>query len=150
MRHLVISLLLVLFISSSMCEKKTFTFKSTENGALESLNVKIGDEVEITLDENPTTGYQWMIPEYEEGYNYIWSLKESTYTSAPNQSGMVGVGGKRTFILNVNLTGNEIVTFVYGRPWLYPQAIQQYNATGVFDASIMEGIAIQLELKSTS
>ncbi len=122
-----------------------FSFRSTENGNKESINVRTGDKIKITLEENPTTGYEWMIPEAIEKYNVIWSLLSSEYERKPSR-GMVGVGGKRTIILSVDRPGNEFLTFVYGRPWLYDNAMESFKKTGYFNAEIMQGDAVQLNI----
>ena len=138
---------IVAFVAS---EKIVHNFKTTENGTIETQKWHKGDQIELNFSENQTTGYQWMIPEEIEGYNLIWSLNSSTYVTDKHPEGMVGVGGTRTFVLDINDTGSEIVTFVYGRPWLYNNTMAAYNATGNFDASIMEGNAVQLEIQSTA
>ena len=143
-------ILLLAFATFASCERIVHNFKSAENGVVETQKCKVGDTIELNFDENPTTGYEWIIPEEKEGWNYIWSLKESTYTSNSNPSGMVGVGGKRKFVLDINLPGEEIATFVYGRPWLYDNAMSAYRTTGNFDASIMEGQAVQLDIQSSA
>mmetsp|Transcript_17076 Transcript_17076/g.19083 ORF Transcript_17076/g.19083 Transcript_17076/m.19083 type:complete len:101 (+) Transcript_17076:180-482(+) len=97
------------------------------------------------MDENPTTGYQWLIPEEVEGFNMIWSLESSDFQPSAN-NGMVGVGGVRTFVLAVNSPGTEHLTFVYGRPWLYNNAMEDYRLTGSFHANVMEGRAVQLNI----
>ena len=89
-----------------------------------------------------------MIPEQMEGFNYIWVLDESTFTPPP-KTGMVGVGGVRTFVLSVVKSGNEHLTFAYGKSWLYNQTISEYYKSGKFNASIMEGYAIQLGIEAS-
>ena len=125
-----------------------FNFRSTADGSFETVNCHRGDRIRIQLEENPTTGYQWIIPEEAEGFNVIWSLESSDYQGSPN-NGMMGVGGTRTFILDINDSGNEYLTFVYGRPWLYDDAIADFRRTGYFNAGIMEGTAIQLTINSS-
>mmetsp|Transcript_24691 Transcript_24691/g.24504 ORF Transcript_24691/g.24504 Transcript_24691/m.24504 type:complete len:90 (+) Transcript_24691:213-482(+) len=86
-----------------------------------------------------------MVPEAVEEYNVIWSLDSSEYESSPS-NGMVGVGGTRTIVLSVNKPGDEMLTFVYGRPWLYEKAIDAFIKVGYFNAQLMEGHAIQLNI----
>ena len=125
-----------------------FNFSSFAPGFSQSLSCHSGDRIRIRLEENPTTGYQWMIPEDIENLNVIWSLESSEYVSNNNNSGMVGVGGIRTFILSVNSPGEEKLTFVYGRPWLYDNTMENYRNTGIFDPSIMQGNAVQLVINA--
>ncbi|CAI2383444.1 unnamed protein product [Moneuplotes crassus] len=123
------------------------SWTSPQNGAQESVDVSVGDRVTFTLDENPTTGYQWMIPEEIEGYNAIWTLESSEY-NGPN-SNLDGAGGSRTFVLAVNQPGTEILTLAYGRPWLYDTVMDSYQSTGYFDPSLMQGWAMQLQINAS-
>ena len=142
MRTTIIALLL-LTITFVMSEKLTLDLRG-KSGGFETISTKVKDQVEITLFENPTTGYQWIIPELQEGFNWIWSLQNDLYVQDNSNGNMVGVGGTRTFLLDINKAGNEHFTLVYGHPWLYDQTIEDFYKTGRFDASIMEGYAIQV------
>ena len=100
------------------------------------------------MNETPSTGYQWIIPEERERYNYIWSLFSSDYIPN-NDRKRFGVSGKRQFIIKIDKIGYEHFTLVYGREWKYNEAVDNYVQNGIFDPKIMEGIAIQLVINST-
>ena len=140
--------MLVLAVLSTSQNLLEYQFSSIDNGTLETVQCQVGDRISITLDENQTTGYSWMIPEEREGFNEIWTLVGDTSESNPS-NGMVGVGGTHTFTIQVNEAGVEHFTLVYGRPWLYDNAIDEYYRTGSFSAAIMEGTAIQLRIDAS-
>ena len=102
------------------------------------------------MNENPTTGFAWIIPEVKEHFNYIWTLEDSEYTQDNNPKGLVGVGGTRKFLIGIEKPGDEFLTLVYGRPWLYNQTITDFYKTGKFNATLMEGHAFQLGIEAQS
>ncbi|HEX9107715.1 MAG TPA: protease inhibitor I42 family protein [Longimicrobiales bacterium] len=59
------------------------------NGRL--LDVRPGDELQIELGENPTTGYRWRVADVGDG------LVATGSSYAPEGSG-VGAGGRRTLV----------------------------------------------------
>ncbi len=73
-------------------------------------SVSIGDTVEITLPEIPTTGYQW-----------AWTLPAGArpvldeYVAAP--PGRPGQGGQRRLVLELGRPGRHRVLAELARPW---------------------------------
>jgi len=90
--------------------KKMFTFTEADNG-------KTGDITQntrfaIELAENPTTGFMWnatLSPGLE--------LQSSDYRQSPAATGMVGVGGTRTWIIIAKDLGNQKFSASYRRSW---------------------------------
>ena len=82
-------------------------------------------------------------------WDSIWNVESSDYAEGDNSDEKVGVSGKRTFVINVNDKGKSYITFIYGKPWLYDNTLEVYSKTGLLDASIMEGIAIQLGIETS-
>ena len=148
MKSICLLIALAIVISLVSTSKVDFHFKSVEDGNFESVVCQVDDQIEVHLAENPTTGYQWMIPEEKEGFNSIWSLKESTYEQTSTGTQMLGQGGIHTFLLGCDFAGTEHLTFVYGRPELYDRAIKEWQSIGTFDALTMGGKAIQLKITS--
>lgn len=104
--------------------------------------------VSVVLDENPTTGYGWTYTASAEGL-----LKEisSEYAQDANSAGLMGAGGKRTWVFEGAAQGDVMLRFVYARPFeegtapvrtvsyfyrigedLQPSLRGQVEATGIF------------------
>lgn len=66
---------------------------------------------ELTLHENPTTGYSWTVQTDS-------SIKvESTYTADNSDKTLVGGGGKRTFTFTPSKDGTYHIVFTHLRNW---------------------------------
>ena len=98
--------MLFLLASCATCQKKT---------------------VSIELDENPTTGYRWEFFTDDE----ILLLVEDNYTTQ-SQEGIVGAGGKRTFVFEVLKDEDTTIDFYYRRSWEpfpdSPSCTYKYNS----------------------
>ena len=71
------------------------------------------DKVTLTFDGNATTGYTWQV---DDGGTDVVKIEES-YKEDDHEKGMVGVGGKDTFVITPLKEGTADVTFTYGRSW---------------------------------
>ncbi len=72
-----------------------------------------GTKIEILLDANPTTGYNW---EYEiDGDSAVFVSED--YKQRPGTEGMGGAGGTDTFVFEAVKPGRSEITFTYLRPW---------------------------------
>ena len=144
-----IAILVLCALASSITARKIdFHFKSVNDGTFESVTCQVGDQIEIHLAENPSTGFQWIIPEEKEKLNSIWSVKESKFEGVTISQSRSGEGGMHVFLLSCDYAGTEHLTFVYGKPELYARAIKEWKEIGTFDALTMGGKAIQLKITS--
>ena len=70
----------------------------------------------VTLASNPTTGYQWLIQQYDET---LLTLTSSQYV--PPNTKVMGAPGQIVFNFavksGVTRPKNSIIQFVYRRPW---------------------------------
>ena len=69
----------------------------------------------LTLESNPTTGYQWIVEQDPEIFDISSEYKEDTVEGTTEQ--MVGVGGKETFTLTPKKEGRTKINFLYKQPW---------------------------------
>ena len=84
----------------------------TDNGR--TVNVHLGDTVQVALRENATTGYRWAIDRYDE--EFIEAIgSESHY--APDTKNSVGVGGTVAFIFRGKKAGTGEVVLKNWRHW---------------------------------
>jgi inhibitor of cysteine peptidase len=77
------------------------------------INASLGKEFTISLESNPSTGFEWWT---KFDPNYL-SLMSSTFVSGNEKSGMVGVPGKETFTFNAKIAGNTDVNMLLLQPW---------------------------------
>jgi predicted secreted protein len=85
-------------------------YGENDNGL--TVDASPGSEFAVVLDENPTTGYMWNAT-LTSGLFLI----NDTYEVNPHPEGMVGVGGKRTWLMRADAPGQQEFYAVYGRPW---------------------------------
>jgi inhibitor of cysteine peptidase len=97
-----------LFITS--CAPSVIRLNDTDNGR--KLELREGQEIVVSLESNPTTGYIWEISNIGDGI--IAQVGETTYES---KSDLVGAGGIQVFRLKANESGVTDLNFVYHRPW---------------------------------
>jgi len=88
-----------------------FAVRNTENSNV--IETNIGKSFAITLDSNPTTGYQWQIArQLDTG---LLELVDSQYISS--KTDLVGAPGKEEWSFKAIRAGKAIISFDYVRPW---------------------------------
>ena len=93
------------------------------------IDIKAGEQFMITLDSNPTTGYSW---EASFDKNMLDQVN-SDYKQDQSKPGIVGVGGKHTFIFKGLKTGSTQIKLLYKRPWEQQSADAK---TSIFNVTI--------------
>lgn len=84
---------------------------ASDNGT--KVNAFVGQELVITLDGNPSTGYTWESKDMDP--TMFLQDGETQFTSSnPN---VVGSGGTQTLTIKILKTGTATLTFIYHRPW---------------------------------
>ena len=84
---------------------------TSDNGT--KVNAFDGQELVITLDGNPSTGYTWETKDLDP--TMFLQVGETQFTSSnPN---LVGSGGTQTLTIRTLKTGTATLTLVYHRPW---------------------------------
>ena len=78
------------------------------------LEMNVGQTLELTLPENPTTGYIWQVAKPQN----ILKVEE-IYQQDPlkGQQAMVGVGGEKLFRFTALQPGEEWIHVKHSRPW---------------------------------
>ncbi len=76
-----------------------------------TVHVHKGDSISVKLDENPTTGYRWVVETVD---NQILELLGSSYS--PLETG-IGAGGLRSFNFLVKLQGKANLQLKLIREW---------------------------------
>lgn len=75
-----------------------------------TINMKPDDTLEIVLDSNPTTGYQWKALPWDT--EVIKQIDKPVYKS---RSEAIGSGGELTFYFKALSTGRTSLEFIYFR-----------------------------------
>lgn len=100
-----------------------------DNGRTNS--VKAGEEIEIVLKGNPTTGYEWTLD--SSATNRLQQVGKAEYLQ-DQQAGknlMVGVGGQFVFKFKAVEQGAGNIKLVYRRSWETTDCDRVYSV--VFD-----------------
>jgi inhibitor of cysteine peptidase len=77
------------------------------------IKAQVGHNITIILKSNPTTGYQWQIAKPLD--ETTLKLMSSEYL--PDQTNLVGVGGKQVWRFKALKPGETSISFKYVRPW---------------------------------
>jgi inhibitor of cysteine peptidase len=88
----------------------------TEEDAGRTLDLRVGDQLMVVLQGNPTTGYEWSNALLYE-YAVLRALAEPEYRPTSMDTGMVGAGGLYLFRFEAVDVGSQAFRFVYQRPW---------------------------------
>jgi inhibitor of cysteine peptidase len=97
-------------LSLSACTSSQ-TLSLTKADAGKSIDLKHGDEIEIKLEGNITTGYAWEASDYD---NTVLEMvgEEPEYKS---DSSLVGAGGMFTFRFRARAAGSTTLNLIYYR-----------------------------------
>ena len=78
------------------------------------VTIKAGQEVEVELKANATTGYSWQYITYVKDDGIVEEVDER-YVADENPEGMVGVGGKSFYKIKTLKPGEAIIVANYVR-----------------------------------
>ncbi len=86
--------------------------KLTETDAGSTVEMNVGDMLEVMLEGNPTTGYDWEMASGDAAV--LEQLGASTYKA---DSDLMGAGGQVTLRFKAVAAGQTTLQLVYHRPW---------------------------------
>jgi len=84
--------------------------EADEGGAFELQ--RIGDQLVVALEGNPTTGYTWAVEAMDE--NILQQVEDADFLP---DSDAIGAGGKLVMHFRAMATGQTTLRLVYHRPW---------------------------------
>jgi inhibitor of cysteine peptidase len=117
---LVLLVLSIVLVGGATAAK--FSFGETDNE--KTVSAFPGDIIVLSLPENPSTGFRWMM----ETSGCIFTLS-SSYT--PSGTGRIGAGGTRVWRFMVNGTGSGEISAVYRQPWMPVTGAEEHFALHV-------------------
>ena len=77
------------------------------------VNMQIGEQMTVTLDGNPSTGYTWEAKDLDA--TMFQQVGDPVFISS--NPGMVGSGGSLTLTFKALTAGKAVLTLIYHRPW---------------------------------
>jgi inhibitor of cysteine peptidase len=84
----------------------------TEEDSGRDVSVALGDELRVSLKENPTTGYGWSVLPMRPA---VLELEDSAFTLGRDAG--VGGGGRRTFRFRAAAVGRAVLDLELRQPW---------------------------------
>jgi inhibitor of cysteine peptidase len=101
----------MIILATACSPAKPVNLTAADKGS--QVSVKVGGQVVITLDGNPSTGYTWEAQGLDT--TIFKQVGEATFVSS--DPGLVGAGGTLTLTFNVLKAGTASLTLEYHRPW---------------------------------
>lgn len=84
----------------------------TETDAGRSVELRLGDELQVSLPANPTTGYQWEVNAVDDAI-----LRPLGVPTFEPHGGAVGGGGKMIMRFEAVGSGPTVLKLIYRRPF---------------------------------
>jgi inhibitor of cysteine peptidase len=103
------------------------TTRLSEEDAGSTVELRVGDTMEVVLDGNPTTGFSWETAAVDA--SVLKQLGEPGFEPA---TALIGSGGKFTFRFEAVASGQTLLKLVYHRPWekdVPPEKTFEVNVT---------------------
>ena len=93
------------------------------------VEITVGGSLTITLESNPTTGFQWELTEITDQT----VLQQTDHEFKPPETGApVGAGGEEVWTFKGLKAGESIISMEYSRPWEGGEkAVETFNLTVV-------------------
>ena len=107
----VFALLVSLLVLTTGCGARQVRLSAADEG--KQVTIHTGEQLVISLDGNPTTGYTWEAQDLDASlFRQVGEVKFDS--SSP---GLLGSGGVQTLTLAALKPGTTTLTLVYHRPW---------------------------------
>jgi len=106
-----VTLAVVLIPATSCSPAKQVTLTAKDNGS--QVDVKVGGQMVIALDSNPSTGYTWEAKDLDT--SMFEQVGDPMFSSS--NPGLVGSGGTLTLTFKSLKAGTAALKLVYHRPW---------------------------------
>jgi inhibitor of cysteine peptidase len=91
---------------------------ATEGQAADqTLRLAIGQSATIELQENPSTGYRWVVDTKTSSNLSILHIDDRGFSRNAANSHLLGAPGVHRWSVKAESPGSASITFVYGRPW---------------------------------
>ena len=112
-RILFVIVLAAVLVPTAGCGSKQIEVTSAGNG--KNFKVKVGEQIVVVLEGNPSTGYIWEAKDLDA--SMIQQVGETEFKSSNSNPGFAGAGGTLTLKFRALKVGTTSMTLVYHRPW---------------------------------
>lgn len=112
---------LVLILAMVLCACQDATQIVENNG--DEIAVRTGDRFDVTLEGNPTTGYDWYVDETDES---VVTLADRSFEPS---SSAIGAGGMVTLTFEAVGPGTAHVRLVYERSFEEVEPLEDFTFT---------------------
>ena len=111
MKTVVILILIVTILGKNIVH---YINHREEGVSVANIECNIGDVVELVASAQPSTGFSWIVPQFQLGMLEHVNFKEDKLGEPP-----VRAGGSQTFTykLSCDTVGTQNIDFIYGREW---------------------------------
>ena len=104
--------------------------KLTDADNRKAVTVKVGDNIQVVLSGNPTTGYTWSASLSDKDTAVLQQQGDQVYVQQNTAPSVVGAGGTFTFTFKAAAAGKVTLALGYARPFEAGVApIQTYTVT---------------------
>ena len=128
---------------ASQAAEFKYTQQDLKSGELFLIDCEIGDKIIFTLRSNPTTGYQWLVPQVKFNDFEVYEFKSGLFQKDQTNDDRVGVGGTIEFTFTAIKSGENILQLVEARPWTVNDLAK--DDTGYYDVSNLEANEFRLK-----
>ena len=105
--------ILLLCICNAGCSRSSLLINADKSYDGRTVNLRVGDGVKLSLEENPTTGYRW---EFLTRPEPVCVIVGDAY-DANSSGGKMGSGGVHNWDFRAVDKGTSTVSLAYRRPW---------------------------------
>jgi inhibitor of cysteine peptidase len=111
----ILAIAFVVFVCAGLAAAYAFSGSNSmkvfdDRNNTQTITIKNGESFKVQLNENPTTGYAWII-----NLTPGLTLVNDTYI-APS-GGLMGAGGQHEWQVKATGTGDQQLTGIYKRSW---------------------------------
>jgi predicted secreted protein len=106
-----VTLFLGLMLSTAGCTLASETMKLKESDSGKTVEIEVGDDLEVVLPANPTTGYVWEVSSLD---STVVSLINSEFVANDNA---IGSGGVDLIKFHAVGKGTSAVRMIFHRPF---------------------------------
>lgn len=107
---IIAAVIISIFFMGSMRSLAMRQFTGNDNGT--SVELRMGEIIEVVLSGNPTTGFIWTVAPSSTRI-----LRQVGQPKFKPDFRLIGAGGKNTFCFKVVLRGQGKLNLIYHRPW---------------------------------